>query len=145
MKDSRGPRLQTCTDAHDEPRHDDDLIGLGDFADAHHHGGDDGEDVVEEEGALPVTGLGGCQGATRRDVPVDFERVGLPPQFVDQRSHHQRAEEAPQRVHGDGEGPEQSVDALLHVATVALHVGQVVELLHELRTQGSHSPSPSSD
>lgn len=46
----------TCTDAHYKPRHNDDLIGLGNLTDSHHHSGDDGEDVVEEEGALPVTG-----------------------------------------------------------------------------------------
>lgn len=44
----------TCTDAHYKPSHNDDLVGLGDLADPHHHGRDDGEDVVEEEGSLPA-------------------------------------------------------------------------------------------
>lgn len=58
----------TCTDAHYEPSHDDDLVGLGNFADPHHHSGDDGEDVVEEEGALPVTGLDGFQGTSDKNL-----------------------------------------------------------------------------
>lgn len=46
----------TCTDAHYESGYDDDLVGIGGLTDPLHHGGDDGEDVVEEEGALPVRG-----------------------------------------------------------------------------------------
>lgn len=46
----------TCTDPHYKSGHNDDLIGLSNLADSHHHSRDDGEDVVEEEGALPVAG-----------------------------------------------------------------------------------------
>lgn len=49
--------MQTCTDAHYKPSHNDNLIGLGNLTDSHHHSRDDREDVVEEEGAFPVTGL----------------------------------------------------------------------------------------
>lgn len=65
-------RSLTCTDAHYKPSHDDDLIGLRNFADPHHHRGDDGEDVVEEEGALPVTGLDGHQGTSHNHL-FDFK------------------------------------------------------------------------
>jgi hypothetical protein len=44
----------TGTYANQNPGHDDDLIGPDGLADPHHHGRDDGEDVVEEEGSLPV-------------------------------------------------------------------------------------------
>ena len=47
----------TCTYAHYKPGNNDDLEGLSDLTDPHHHGRDDGEDVVEEEGALPIAGL----------------------------------------------------------------------------------------
>lgn len=55
----------TCTDAHYKPGHDDDLVGLGNLADPHHHSGDDGEDVVEEEGTLPAAGSDGFKGTLR--------------------------------------------------------------------------------
>jgi len=44
----------TGTYAHQNPGSDDDLIGADSLADAHHHGRNDGEYVVEEEGALPI-------------------------------------------------------------------------------------------
>ena len=44
----------TGTYAHQNPGYDDDLIGPDGLADPHHHGRNDGEDVVEEEGALSV-------------------------------------------------------------------------------------------
>lgn len=44
----------TCTDAHYKPGHNDDLIGLGNLTDSHHHSWDDGKYIVEEEGPFPV-------------------------------------------------------------------------------------------
>lgn len=44
----------TCTDAHYKSSCNDDLIGLSNLADSHHNSRNYGEDVVEEEGALPV-------------------------------------------------------------------------------------------
>lgn len=45
---------QTCADAHYEPSHDNDLIGLGQLTDSHHQCGDNGKDVVEKESSLSV-------------------------------------------------------------------------------------------
>ena len=58
----------------------------------------------------------------------------LPPQFVDQGGHHERAQQAPQRVHGDGEGPQQSQHLLFHRYAIALHIGGVIEGLNELQS-----------
>lgn len=46
----------TGTNAHYEPSHNDDLIGLDGLTDSHHHSRNDGEDVVEEEGTFPDPG-----------------------------------------------------------------------------------------
>lgn len=47
----------TCAYAHYKPGHNDDLVGLGNLTDSHHHSRDDGEDGVQEKGALPNASL----------------------------------------------------------------------------------------
>lgn len=50
-------KCPTCTYSHYDPGRNYELIGLGYLTDSHHDRRDDGEDVVEEEGALPVAVL----------------------------------------------------------------------------------------
>ena len=50
-------KYPTCTYPHYEPGYNDNLVGLGNLTDSHHHGRNDGENVVEEKGALPIARL----------------------------------------------------------------------------------------
>lgn len=42
----------TCTDPQQHAREDDQLQSLGRFADSHQDGGDDGKDVIDQQGSL---------------------------------------------------------------------------------------------
>lgn len=65
--------------------------------------------------------------------------LALPAKFIHQRADHEGAEEASKREHGHGNRPQQRQGKLVYVVIVALVVGLVIKLFHDLENKTEDS------